>query len=352
MVKAGLFLFSIFFTLAIAEVAARLVFGFDPATMSAGQDRLMEITPKGLRLRPGASSEIRDTINNRNILVSVNSFGFRGPEPNLNDQHKKRVLFLGDSVVFGPGLSWDETIPARLSAELGPGVEVLNGGVTTMSMSEEVDHLAEKIKIVKPDLVLLGFYLNDSKPSYYITDEYGGMDRKWAGVLTRTRSASALFNGLWEGGLSGRLVKVDLANVNWVKRFQEGKWKTDRAAFDELTRLMSRDLGAAWDENSWLVIENEAARFKEICVSHGSSGAVVIFPPIIQTESQVADDYPQKQMKRIAAAQGLLVLDLLPKLKTQQPGMMYLDHCHYTPYGSNFVSEEIANWIEGEALLK
>lgn len=75
------------------------------------------------------------------------------------------VLLLGDSVVFGTGLSQEETIPARLQTELNsgqpPAITVVNGGVPGYGLEELVALNRQLQGVLKPKLTLLVLNPND-----------------------------------------------------------------------------------------------------------------------------------------------------------------------------------------------
>jgi lysophospholipase L1-like esterase len=97
--------------------------------------------------------------------VRINSLGLRGrdierkPPPG-----RTRVLALGDSMTFGFYLEEEHTWPVRLEArlrELGADVEVVNAGVGGWSIDSQTQFALERGLELEPDLVLVGFCVND-----------------------------------------------------------------------------------------------------------------------------------------------------------------------------------------------
>jgi lysophospholipase L1-like esterase len=79
-----------------------------------------------------------------------------------------RGICLGDSIIFGAGLSDQETIPARLSAivskEIGRSFECLNFGVSNYTTAQEAAYFRHKQALrYEPKIVVLGLYTNDFK---------------------------------------------------------------------------------------------------------------------------------------------------------------------------------------------
>jgi lysophospholipase L1-like esterase len=99
--------------------------------------------------------------------LRTNADGFRGPAvPPSRTRPAVRVVGLGDSVMFGWGVSEEETYLARLASRLGtasPGVpwEVVNTAVPGYNTVMEVETLEVKGLRFDPDLVILNFVGND-----------------------------------------------------------------------------------------------------------------------------------------------------------------------------------------------
>jgi lysophospholipase L1-like esterase len=102
--------------------------------------------------------------------VRTNSRGFRGPElPETKPAGTIRIVGLGDSVMFGWGVSEDETYLCRLQNLLaavaaGDRVEVLNLAVPGYNSSQEAAVLRDVALPLSPDLLLVGYVLNDAEP--------------------------------------------------------------------------------------------------------------------------------------------------------------------------------------------
>ena len=97
----------------------------------------------------------------------INSLGFRGRECTVQKApDTKRIIFLGDSVVYGYGLNEEETLPRQLERDYnrnGQKVEVLNLGVSGYETQQAVEFFKEIGLKFKPDIVVMGYTLNDSR---------------------------------------------------------------------------------------------------------------------------------------------------------------------------------------------
>jgi|GEM_PF-1705283 len=100
--------------------------------------------------------------------VATNDQGLRGgrnvsPRPAAN---ALRVLCLGDSFTYGVGVDDRFTYPALLEQFLQARlpdrtVEVLNAGVPFYDIFDETAYFLEKGRRMRPDVVVLQFYIND-----------------------------------------------------------------------------------------------------------------------------------------------------------------------------------------------
>ncbi|MBI5708799.1 MAG: hypothetical protein HZC42_00595 [Candidatus Eisenbacteria bacterium] len=99
-------------------------------------------------------------------MVHLNSRRMRGPEWSLaRPPGTWRLLALGDSFTFGLGVPQESTCVRHLERDLarpgGPRVEVINTGWTGYNTVEERAVLDTLGLRFQPDLVLLGYCLND-----------------------------------------------------------------------------------------------------------------------------------------------------------------------------------------------
>jgi lysophospholipase L1-like esterase len=104
------------------------------------------------------------------VEVAINSLGQRGPEVTVaKPPGTYRVVALGDSLTFGYGAPQDGTWPAaleRLLAQDRPAlrasaVQVLNLGVSGYNSDNEARALEAKALPLDPDLIVVGYFLND-----------------------------------------------------------------------------------------------------------------------------------------------------------------------------------------------
>jgi lysophospholipase L1-like esterase len=84
----------------------------------------------------------------------INHLGFRGPELDSKEQHRRRVVLVGGSAAFGTGLGSDaETLAAQLEQRL-PDTEVVNAAVIGHRSGQELALLISELVDLEPDQVV------------------------------------------------------------------------------------------------------------------------------------------------------------------------------------------------------
>lgn len=89
----------------------------------------------------------------------LNRWGYRGADWGKHPEDgKKRILFLGDSFVFGVNVDIENSLPAKLQEKLGGSYEVLNLGVQGYGPDQSLRQLEKEGLGFKPDAVVLALY--------------------------------------------------------------------------------------------------------------------------------------------------------------------------------------------------
>ncbi|MFH0740189.1 MAG: SGNH/GDSL hydrolase family protein [bacterium] len=92
--------------------------------------------------------------------VISNKQGFRMDYDLAFPKQKQRVLVLGDSFSFGPYLNNHDTYPVLLNKKY-PEKEIINAGIASYTITDEVSLFLERAKFVEPDIVVLQVLDND-----------------------------------------------------------------------------------------------------------------------------------------------------------------------------------------------
>lgn len=157
--------------LVLTELAIRLV-GFRlPPRMPVEKTGLLvqpneERSPGiGLLLKPGARATTfypgAEPGTGHEISYAINALGFRGPPfPKKKPKGLYRIALIGDSVTYGTGINYEDTIASRLQGLFderlpGAAVQVINCGVPSTNTGQQVQSCRRRVLNIDPDLVLI-----------------------------------------------------------------------------------------------------------------------------------------------------------------------------------------------------
>lgn len=177
---ALLVLFGLFLSLMTAEAAARILYKPEaPGPQRTYKTEIHEtVSDLNLlyKLSPGAETIRSGTIH------KINSAGFRDREFSFEKTPgTERILFLGDSVVYGYEVGLEKSLPKMLEKNLlekGKKAEVLNFGVLGYETSQNLKRFKTLGKKFNPDIVILGYTLNDSRFASFEFSKFGEKN-KW-----------------------------------------------------------------------------------------------------------------------------------------------------------------------------
>jgi len=334
--------------LVLSEAYLRLrttfVVSRDGAVLEQNAGRLVRYTSKGKRLVPNARVVIRNHyLSKKHVTMDINSLGFRDVEPAPRQPGELRILALGDSITWGDYLQADETWVERAERHLGkalPGrrVGVINAGVGDIGLKEELDLLEETGLSLAPDLVVVGFYLNDSRPPWGFPEEVGnpGWLRRHSLLADRIYRAAKLRRYLRRQGEQ---------RFAWIRAFPRMDWANDRRAFESLTSLARYDWGAAWTDEAWTALGSELTRLQALSQRHRFAVAILAFPVSFQVYAKFLEDAPQRRMALQAAERGFAFLDLLPLLRAHASEDLFFDQCHPREETNDLIGAELARFL-------
>ena len=101
----------------------------------------------------------------QSVEIRLNDWGLRGG-PVRTPPPKRRILFLGGSIVLGWGVPEQDTISVRLQQLLqgeGEDVEVLNGGVANYNAERYVERFFTQLAGLNPSDVVVQYFLRDAE---------------------------------------------------------------------------------------------------------------------------------------------------------------------------------------------
>jgi lysophospholipase L1-like esterase len=113
----------------------------------------------------------------RSVRYRINKDGLRDYFYPREKKDAIRIICLGDSFTFGYGVDLEQTYPKILEKKLNEihseKYEVINAGVPGYNTGQELILLKEKLIRYEPDIVIIGFCLNDADPPLKIDEEKG-----------------------------------------------------------------------------------------------------------------------------------------------------------------------------------
>jgi hypothetical protein len=167
-----------------AYVAGRA--GFDAAMAASRQPRAGATVRLGEIIRPTGDPRIVyelwpaldvvfDTGTGARSRVRTSAEGFRSPDLPVEKRGRRRVVGIGDSLMFGWGVDQGADYVAVLERRLNEGAaepvwEAINTAVPGYNAAMEVETLEAKVLKYEPDLVVYGFCPNDaSLPNFIVS---------------------------------------------------------------------------------------------------------------------------------------------------------------------------------------
>ncbi|MBP7161992.1 MAG: hypothetical protein KBB26_00530 [Candidatus Omnitrophica bacterium] len=312
----------------------------------------------GTRLKKNARGLVRHhALSQTDIEIRTNSLGFRHRDMGLKQPGELRILVLGDSITFGDFVSQDQTYPAVMEQSLrrtfpGRRLEVINAGIGAVDLQNEFALLMEAGLSVKPDIVLVGLYLNDAHESPLLKVvrlpawlTFSHLARL---VLAKIDTLRALYKEYqWEHQLPDdrKAARERFARTHPIKATNE--WDTEEGFNWEIHNAF-QDWGYAWDEGAWQKMLPIVDMMRTVSRDAGFKLVFVFFPVRPQIMSKILRNEPQQRFVAEMRQRRLPYLDLLPALRDKYArdgqDMLY-DHCHYKPEGYAFIGEALARFI-------
>ncbi|MCI0580542.1 MAG: SGNH/GDSL hydrolase family protein [Chloroflexi bacterium] len=258
---------------------------------------------------------------NNGLTYQTNRYGFRGPDyETAKPAGTRRVILLGDSFTFGEGVKFEDTLGSQLQTLLGPGVEVLNFGVSAWGTVDEIGYLEQAGVQFQPDLVVVVYVLNDAG---YTVDLWENFRSTYENPALRSSYLASYVYATIGRQLSSRQYAQDLVNSALT---EEDEWN---ASFHFLYK------GS--------LITGEA----------GSNYMVAIFPFMYELN----DDYPFRPLHdNIASfcmANDIPVLDLLAAFQGESYPDLWVHPSdqHPNEKGHRIAAEALADFILVQGLL-
>ncbi len=252
------------------------------------------------------------------IHYQINQEGFRNAFnfADSNSMHKKRILLLGDSFMFGIYLEEEETITARLQKAKGADYQFYNIAVPAWGLDQMYLAYREYVSQIQPDQVILAFVDDDLMRSLEIL--YHGCGPKPClkiedGRLVPNHDNPHWWEYLcWNNQIGNRFLRM---------HYQR---KARRLARFMLTDIIKREL------------------------TQGRQLALVRIPAWVDLEAKVSRK--RFSMSDLAMEYQLPYLELYDTLAALPPATYseyYLpDDGHFSAAGASMLADYLDDWIE------
>lgn len=274
------------------------------------------------------------------VISTINSLGLRGPEA---AQEKTtgtfRILGIGDSFTYGAGVRDEDTFLRRLEASLNKNgsYEVLNAGVEGYNTRDEIITLENRWLALKPDLILIGFYLNDCYSDFTFLNrgEEQGVNKPKPPGLAQVSFLYDYVQHSWSA----------YQESQGIKKFYQSQFFTDPKGFLESPGEKSVD---------WTISRQALARAAEISRTENIPMAVVIFPEFYRLDDRYPFQAIHEHVSKACRSLGLPVLDLFDAFRGKKDRDLWVhpaDH-HPNEIGHRIAAEAIETFLRQNGLLK
>ncbi len=323
------------------------------------------------------------------VEVVINAAGLRGGErPEQPAPGVTRILALGDSFAFGWAVAEEDGVARRIESRLkalGPGVEVVNAGVSGYATDQELLLYRNLGRRFAPSLVLLFFYGNDvvynARDNYwrgakpYFTAEGQELVLRNVPVPAQGMRAPAEI-GYAEGGrtnlgsfVRGRLGQGAPRVYGWLARL--GLWPAlTREAPPDERRVFER-APPPFVEESWAMTARLLRQLDVEVAADGARLVVVYVPDRIEVAdrswrlaclrygwtAETADSGAvRRRLGRIASEAGLRTIDLSDPLRASDRGVLggpyFSNGIHWNAAGHGVAADAIATRLVEGGLLR
>jgi len=338
------------------------------------------------RLRPNFDGVIRGA------RFTTNSRGFRDREfavpkpPGIF-----RLVVLGDSFTEGSGLDEADTMPRRLEARLrarscGPGVEVVNAGVSSYSPILYYLQLTHVIAPLGPDLVVVNFDMTDVQEDM-IRTEIASLDADGlplAVPANRRREWAQMLPPILPPGL--RRVEAHLAGLAIYQRLRRSSLATslfggrrlDLARLEQSGLIgdlrydplaITRDIDNEQIRRAWALTSRYIRGIRDVARNLGARFVLVTYPHAHQVTATASprgrqaagvrarlftSERPFKILEALGAQHGFPVINLLSLFRereTDDGPLFKADDIHHTPKGADVFAEGIFTGLRQHGLV-
>lgn len=271
--------------------------------------------------------------------AAFNAAGFRDDHEPAPEPADRRVVMLGDSIVWGEHLALKQTLPHQLEGRM-PGAEVFNLGVTGYDTAQELAWYERTARPLRPTDAVVVYCLNDILVM-------SGPFNAWAteAELERKKEQEALLE---------RIAPIRAETVEWVMGRRE-----QEATFQLLARARTLLRTTTYDRSSrytdeFLLMYAEPEAWAGVHAAIAALGAALradgvrpwfVISPVLRLWPDYRWAHIHEQLRGSAQAAGFTVIDPIDDWRGRyDPADLRFhgDSIHYGSDGSRVLAQLLA----------
>ena len=347
--RIGLLLFSALTVVFVSEIALRIA-DYDPLQrLRIGRELLLRPSTNGdvrYQLTPGAKVPAWD--------IEINAHGHRGRMGTFGKFAGFRILVAGDSITFGNHLPVEATYAHQLHHllnESGTPYEVLNLAVGGYDVLQEVAQLEDIAPIYEPDMLVVGFCLNDVGIASLNLEYIERVSEYRSGTRFRLRALQYVVSRIERLRLGSWLAEKNRPEVfasDYANRIVH--IGADEYRLRELLERAPDRYPSHWYRSEERIgrLRHAFARLSELAARESSTVVVVVIPWLEGKQDDYRHGVAHQMVAMEAQRVGFDVVDLLPDFTAV--GMESLrisegDLVHPNRRGHTIAAEKLAEYI-------
>ena len=292
--------------------------------------------------------EVTTTGDNRSYFsrkwkktVRYNRFNFRERDFHVEKaQHIYRIAIIGDSLTFGQGINEEDRFSNLLEKRLNSQnqninieYEVLNFGRAGTETIDHIDFLNDFVLPVKPDFILLQWYINDVFDPH---DKKKKKKKDGKSLFGVSEAIGGRYNRLCDNSVLFYILNKQLIQL---KRLVASKLSTKFRSFDETMLARFGDLNSA----DSIKARNALERFVQITKQNNTPMGVILFSDSYFRPSSELD-FLLTRVLDFCGSEKLICIDMRQPLSPYQ-GDVKLWASRLDPHPSAFANHIAADQI-------
>jgi lysophospholipase L1-like esterase len=288
---------------------------------------------------PGLNYEL---ISNHNVgSVRTGPNGLR-PRKASDPATDFRVLLVGDSIAYGMGVTYDDSLAPQLEREIerlaGRSTAVWNAAVPGYNTTQERLRMQQIAPIVRPNLIIVQFCMNDYEGSARLASD---------GILEVTSDSGPASFSL-AGSLAG------LINHSRTLQWAKGQIRNLQQARPEWFPVWAHYVHRVAGKPGWTIAKETLRTMKQQAIAMDASLMVVVFP--VEQQLRIGDRSAQDDLIAFAKSHAIPLVDLYPSFLAHWKEGLYIDYwektgtvdkLHPNARGHRLAAAEVAKYLAG-----